>query len=104
MMNRIVLIPLLALGACATQPATKTPGTPPQLPAIATARVTAVNPELQFVVLDFGSHKLSPIGSRLSLYREDQSVGVVQITEPVRGRFATADIVQGDVRVGDEAR
>jgi hypothetical protein len=38
------------------------------------------------------------------VYRADKRVGEVQLTEPVRARFATADILTGEVRVGDEVR
>jgi hypothetical protein len=68
------------------------------------AKIVSVNPELQFVVIDFSSRVMPPIGTRLNVYRGDKNVGAVQITEPVRARLATADIVQGEVRVGDEAR
>jgi hypothetical protein len=68
------------------------------------ARIVSVNPELQFVVVDFSSRVMPPVGTRLNVYRGDQKIGAVQITEPVRARLATADIVQGEVRVGDEAR
>jgi hypothetical protein len=68
------------------------------------AKIVSVNPELQFVVIDFSSRVMPPVGTRLNVYRGDKSIGAVQITEPVRARLATADIVRGEVRVGDEAR
>jgi len=40
----------------------------------------------------------------MTVYRDGKQVGTVQITEPVRARFATADILEGELRVGDEAR
>ena len=68
------------------------------------AKIVSANPELRFVVIDFSSRVMPPIGTRLDVYRGEKNIGAVQITEPVRARLATADIVEGDVRVGDEAR
>jgi hypothetical protein len=69
----------------------------------APAKLTRVNTDLRFVVLDFSSRAMPPLGTKLTVFRDGQSVGLVQITEPVRGRFATADILDGDLLVGDEA-
>jgi hypothetical protein len=44
------------------------------------------------------------VGARVTIYRNGKQVGAVWITEPVRGQLATADIVEGEVHVGDEAR
>lgn len=68
------------------------------------AKVVSVNSELRFVVIDFSSRLMPAVGTRLNVYRGDKNIGAVQITEPVRARLATADIVQGEVHVGDEAR
>jgi hypothetical protein len=70
----------------------------------APAKVVSVNPDLGFVVVDFSSRVMPPVGTRLNVYRADKNTGAVRITEPVRSRLATADIVQGEVHVGDEAR
>lgn len=70
----------------------------------APAKIVSVNPELGFVVVDFSARVMPPVGTRLNVYRGDKNIGAVRITEPVRSRLATADIVQGEVRVGDEAR
>ena len=70
----------------------------------ASAKIISVNAELQFVVIDFSSRVMPPVGTRLNVYRGGKNVGAVRITEPVRARLATADIVQGEVHVGDEAR
>jgi hypothetical protein len=69
----------------------------------AVARIASVNPEHGFVVIDFASQTVPPVGTRLNVYRGDKRVGAVRITEPVRAPLATADIVEGQVRVGDEA-
>jgi hypothetical protein len=67
-------------------------------------KVASVNSELGFVVVDFASQTMPALGTRLNVYRGDKRVGTVRITEPVRAPLATADIVEGEVRVGDEAR
>ena len=97
---------LFALSACTTlHPMAQ--DTPPPVPAqfaASPARITSVNSDYRFVVLDFTGRVMPAIGTRLNVYHGDAPVGVVQITEPVRARFATADIVEGEVRVGDEAQ
>ena len=69
----------------------------------APVKIVSVNPEFQFVVIDFSSRVMPPVGTRLNVYRGDKNVGMVRITEPVRARLATADILQGEIHVGDEA-
>ncbi|MEI8315263.1 MAG: hypothetical protein WCG79_07425 [Verrucomicrobiota bacterium] len=108
------LIPSILLSAvltgCATQsvPPAKTPAaTGPQPAAQVTAsgaKITHLDAKLRFVVLDYRARVMPPIGTRLTVYRTGQSVGEVQITDPVRAGFATADILTGEIRVGDEAR
>jgi hypothetical protein len=68
------------------------------------APVTRVIWEYRFVVLDFRSRLMPPVGTKLNVYRGTNHVGAVQITEPVRTRYATADILTGDIQMGDEAR
>ncbi len=68
------------------------------------ATVRKVDITYSFVVLDFSERAMPPVGSRMTIYRNGVKVGEVQITEPVRAQFATADIVAGDVQLGDEAR
>ncbi|NQU11387.1 hypothetical protein HQ590_11385 [bacterium] len=70
----------------------------------AAARITVVNDEYRFVVLDFSDRSMPRLGTELNVYRGEQKVGRVRLTEPVRARFATADVLEGTVRVGDEAR
>jgi len=70
----------------------------------APAKITLVNYDLRFVVIDFRSRVMPEIGAELNVYREGVRVGSVRTTEPVRAQFATADIVTGDIQVGDEAR
>ena len=68
------------------------------------AQIVSLNPGESFVVIDFTSGIVPVVGTRVSVYRNGKQVGVVRITEPMRAEFATADIVEGEVHVGDEAR
>ena len=70
----------------------------------AAAKIVSVNSDLGFVVVDFASRPMPTPGTRISVYRGDKRVGAVRITEPVHAPLATADIVDGEVRMGDEAR
>jgi len=94
------------LGSGATAPA----GTPagahlePSATETGVARVASVNTELGFAVVDFAAQTMPPVGTRVNVYRGDKRVGTVRITEPVHAPLATADVVDGEVRVGDEAR
>jgi hypothetical protein len=67
-------------------------------------KIASVNSELGFVVVDFASQAMPTLGTRLNVYRGGKRVGVVRITEPARAPLATADIVEGVMRAGDEAR
>ena len=68
------------------------------------AKITHVDAKLRFVVIDYRARAMPAVGTRVTVYRAGQRVGEVQITDPVRVSFATADIRDGEVRVGDEAR
>jgi hypothetical protein len=70
----------------------------------AAARIASVNPELGFVVIDFASQTMPAPGAQVNIYRGGKRVGAVRITEPAHPPLATADIVEGEARVGDEAR
>jgi hypothetical protein len=67
-------------------------------------RVASVNVNLRFVVLDFALKQLPAIEQRLGVYREGLKVGEVKVTGPERGGNIVADLVAGEVRVGDEVR
>ena len=84
------------------QPTQATPASSQFGPA--PAKIVSMNSDLQFVVIDFSSRVMPAVGTSLNVYRGDKIVGAVRITEPVRARLATADILQGDVRVGDGVR
>ena len=70
----------------------------------ATAKIASVNPELGFVVIDFATQTMPAPGTQVNVYRGDKQVGAVRITQPAHPPLATADIVEGEARVGDEAR
>ena len=104
--KNILMISVIAvlLSACATR---RTAAPVPVASAEASvmgASVTVVNTHFKFVVLDYSSRVMPAVGTRLCVYRGQQRVGAVRISEPVRARFATADIVEGELRTGDEAR
>ena len=104
----------LMLGAllvgCATNsappaPAPAAPSVKPTASApVSGAKITHVDARLRFVVLEYRARPVPFIGTRLAVYRAGQRVGEVQITDPIRMSFATADIRSGDLQVGDEAR
>jgi len=77
--------------------------TPAQMGAT-TAKIVSVNPDLGFVVVDFGSRPVPTPGTQVGIFRGDKRVGAVRITEPVHVPLATADVIEGEIRLGDEAR
>ena len=70
----------------------------------ATARIVSVNSEHEFVVIEFTSLTMPALGTSMTIYRNGKPVGAVRITEPARAPLATADILEGEAHVGDEAR
>jgi hypothetical protein len=76
----------------------------PQELGATTPRIVSANPEHKFVVVDFTSQVMPEAGTLLNAYRGGKRIGAVRITEPVRAPFATADVVEGDLRVGDDIR
>ena len=66
-------------------------------------RIATFNHTGQFVVVDFNVGAIPPLRSRLNVYRDDTSVGMIQLTGPVRDNLVAADIISGEVAVGDAA-
>ncbi|MEI8064093.1 MAG: hypothetical protein WCH84_08520 [Verrucomicrobiota bacterium] len=101
---------LAVLTGCATKltPPAKPPAGTGKKPTVqftvSGAKIIHFDAKLKFVVLDYRSRAMPAIGTRLAVYRNGQRVGEVQITDPVRVNLATADILTGEVRIGDEAR
>ncbi len=89
-------------GPSATGPADWAAGPVAVEPAPAT--VTLVNSELRFVVIDFGDTTMRGIGATVELFRGETKTATVRLTEPARGRFITADILDGEPRAGDKVR
>jgi hypothetical protein len=88
----------------AAKPGTARFASSPTPSGAAAAKIVSMNSDLGFVVVDFGSRTVPAVGTRVNVYRGDKRVGAVRITEPVHTPLATADIAEGEVRVGDEAR
>ena len=69
----------------------------------APAKITYASPQYKFVVIDFSSRALPPIGTTLQVTRDGQRIGAVRLSEERRTHFVTADILEGELRPGDEA-
>jgi tetratricopeptide (TPR) repeat protein len=81
----------------------------PRYPIVTQVDVVAgtvvwVNAKLRFVVADFALNPLPALDQRLGVYRQRQKVGQLKVTGPVRESTVVADILTGDVRVGDQVR
>jgi hypothetical protein len=66
------------------------------------AKVVKVDQARDFVVLHFTAKEMPPPGNRISLYRDNERVATIKVTEPMRPPLVTADILDGQVRMGDE--
>jgi len=67
-------------------------------------KVVRTNPRLNFVVLDFGLQGLPAIGQQFSIYRLGKKVGKVRVSGPAWDTYTVADIVEGQIWTGDEAK
>jgi hypothetical protein len=67
-------------------------------------KVISVNPAARFAVLNFPIGRLPALEQRLSVYRQGLRVGEVKVTGPQRDDNIVADVVAGDVAVGDQVR
>ena len=68
------------------------------------AQVIAVNTVGQFVVLNFPEGRMPKLQQPLFLYRGGLKVAEVKVTGPQQDTSIVADIVSGEVRVGDTVR
>jgi len=106
----ILALAALLLVGCAkfrARPAPPPPKPPAIVPVITPAetepaKIAQVNATHRFVIVDFGRATPPAAGSRLTVVRHHQPVAVLQLTESRRGRFAAADLLEGDPKVGDE--
>ncbi|MDB6123505.1 MAG: hypothetical protein JWQ71_2498 [Pedosphaera sp.] len=67
-------------------------------------KVARVNENARFAVVSFPVGSLPPTEKRLSVYRRGLKVGEIRVTGPQQGDNTVADIVNGEVQVGDELR
>lgn len=67
-------------------------------------RVVRTNVRLNFVVLDFGLNGLPQVGRQFAIYRLGKKVGQVRVSGPAWDTYTVADIVEGEIWIGDEAR
>ncbi len=67
-------------------------------------KVVRTNEKLNFVVLDFGFKRLPRAGQQLGIYRLGEKIGQVRVSGPAWETYTVADIVEGEIWVGDEAR
>ena len=67
-------------------------------------KVAAVDARRGFVVLNFPLGQMPPVNSTLNVYRHGVKVGELSVTGPQRDDNTVADIVSGELRVGDAAR
>ena len=67
-------------------------------------KVVRTNERLNFVVLDFGLQGLPAIGQQFSIYRLGKKVGKVRVSGPAWDTYTVADIVEGQIWTGDEAK
>ena len=66
--------------------------------------VQVINPQKKFVIIEFKNKNIPSIGSKLGVYRLDTFVGSLQLTQPIKTPFASADIITGNVQLGDIVR
>ena len=67
-------------------------------------KVFSVNAALHFAVLDYSLNQVPNIGDRLFVYRQGIKVAEVRVSGPQMNSNIVADIVAGEVKVGDEVR
>lgn len=109
MMNCRLLIALplaLVLAGCAASPSAQ-PAARKQVRLVPDerpyGRVATVNPQGQFVVVDFNVGPIPPLQTTLNVYRKNEVMGVIRLTGPVRENLVAGDIVSGEAAVGDTA-
>jgi len=68
------------------------------------AEIVVVKEEDQFVIINFRADPVPKIGAQVYAYRDKKKVATLQITEPIRDRFASADIEKGEPHVGDKVK
>lgn len=83
----------------------RSPGDSIMTPARSIAgRVVTVNNTARFVVLNYPFGFLPSIDQRLNVYRQGQKVGQLKVSGPQQDTNTAADLLTGEVQIGDEAR
>jgi hypothetical protein len=67
-------------------------------------KVVRVNENARFAVLNFPVGTMPGVQQRLNVYRRGLKVGEVKVTGPQQDDNTVADVVNGEVQVGDELR
>ena len=67
-------------------------------------KIALVNAQLRYVILDFGTTRLPKSGQRFAIYRASEKVGQIRTSNEASGTNVAADIILGDLQVGDEVR
>lgn len=100
----------LILSGCAHAPSASAPKAPAgktrPAPVITPVnllqgKVVTLNTQLRFVIVDFGLGQTPAVGQTLDIYRNGEKIGEVKISEQSRSNLFAADVVAGNVQVGD---
>ena len=80
-------------------------GRPVMTPAKGTAgRIVSVNTTARFVVITYPFGFLPHTDQHLNVYRQNKKVGEVKVSGPQQDTSTVADLISGDLQIGDEAR
>jgi hypothetical protein len=113
MMSAWLWTALLAAGCATQKPPAPAPPSPsarkisspvvtPDLRPV--GRVAMVNLEARFVVLTFPAGPVPPPGRQLNVNHAGLKIGELKITGPQNGYDTVADLIHGEVNVGDDAQ
>lgn len=104
------MILLLASAGCGTSKSSAGKAKPAPSSAIVTpaegliGRVSLVNLSARYAIVSYSIGRLPATGQTLNVYRKGLKVGELKVNGPQMDNLATADLVTGDCRTGDEAR
>ena len=104
-----VLVAMLILAACASKSAKTKPGQGTNAPitkasSVLVGRIDSVNMKGRYVIINFPIGALPLVGLTVDVYREGLKVAELKITPPQQNNLTAADIMAGEVRVGDQVR
>ena len=117
-MNWLLLLLIAALASCARMQqaapgagssadgsgTTNTPKLIVTPSSVVAGTASLVNANARYVVVSYPLGVLPEIGCRLNVYRNGLKVGELRISGPQRDVNTVADILAGEVQVGDEVR